>query len=377
MRLTVGFDATAAARQHAGIGRYTRELLRALAFREDGTRYKVFYAGRGVDGSGLPPLGNGFKVRSIPVTDRVSNAVWHRARFPVPIQTLIGRVSVLHSPDFTAPPALGRPTVVTVHDLAFEREPECAVPSLRQYLRRVVRRSASAATHVIAVSRTTKQDLMELYDIPEDKISVIYEGVAESLRTPQRYVARTMLSTIGIEESFILSVGTLEPRKNYVRLLEAYRELLVRGFRRKLVIAGGPGWMYEPVLERMRELRIEPMVILVRPSDLHLAALYAAADAFVYPSLYEGFGIPALEALSAGTPTAVSSASSLPEVVGDAALLFDPRDTEGMTDAMERLLTDRALADSLRQKGPQQAAGFSWTAAAEQTAALYRALAGG
>jgi glycosyltransferase involved in cell wall biosynthesis len=218
---------------------------------------------------------------------------------------------------------------------------------------------------------------MELYDIPEDKISVIYEGVAESLRTPQRYVARTMLSTIGIEESFILSVGTLEPRKNYVRLLEAYRELLVRGFRRKLVIAGGPGWMYEPVLERMRELRIEPMVILVRPSDLHLAALYAAADAFVYPSLYEGFGIPALEALSAGTPTAVSSASSLPEVVGDAALLFDPRDTEGMTDAMERLLTDRALADSLRQKGPQQAAGFSWTAAAEQTAALYRALAGG
>jgi glycosyltransferase involved in cell wall biosynthesis len=171
-------------------------------------------------------------------------------------------------------------------------------------------------------------------------------------------------------------VGTIEPRKNYVRLVEGYSVLLGRGIRRRLVIAGGPGWMYEPVFERIRALGLQRSVTLLRPSDEHLAALYAAADAFVYPSLYEGFGIPALEALSAGVPSAVSNTSALPEVVGDAALLFDPRSPEAIADAMERLLTDRTLRERLKEEGPAQASRFSWARAADETTTLYRALAG-
>lgn len=377
MRLTVGFDATAAARQQAGIGRYARELLRALTARDESIRYKVYYSGGGVDRSGLPPLPSRIRVRALPVSDRYSNAFWHRARMPVPIQAVIGRISVLHSPDFTAPPALSRPTLITIHDLAFEREPDCAVPSLRAYLERVVPRAARRASHIIAVSQATKQDLVDVYSIPEEKISVIYEGIAPALeRRPQLYVARSIIAQFGVTEPYILSVGTIEPRKNYLRLLEAFAMLLERGVRRHLIIAGAPGWMYEPVFARIEKLGLLRAVTLLRPSDEHLAALYAGADAFVYPSLYEGFGIPALEALAAGVPSAVTERSALPEVVGEAALLFDPTDPSAIADALERLIEDRTLRDRLRQEGPAQASRFSWGRAADETTALYRALAG-
>lgn len=377
MRLTIGFDATSAARQQAGIGRYTRELLRALGRVDDGIRYRVFYSGHGADASGIPPLPPRFRVRSLPVSDRVSNAVWHRARIPIPIQPFIGRVSLFHSPDFAAPPTLTRPTVITVHDLAFEREPDCAVPSLRSYLQHVVPRSAHKANHIIAVSETTKRDLMELYGIPEGKISVVYEGIAPALQQrPHSYVARTMLAPYGITDPYILSVGTIEPRKNYVRLLEAYRILAERGIRQRLVIAGAPGWMYEPVFKRIRELGLNRRVTLLRPSDEHLAALYGGADAFVYPSLYEGFGIPALEALAAGVPSAVTERSALPEVVGDAAVLLDPTNVESIADAIGLILADKHLRTRLREQGPARAAAFSWVRAADETIAVYRAVAG-
>ncbi len=377
MRLTVGFDATAAARQQAGIGRYTRELLRALSRIDDGIRYRVFYSGQGADASGIPPLPSRFRVRALPVSDRVSNAVWHRARVPIPIEPFIGRISLFHSPDFAAPPTLARPTVVTVHDLAFEREPDCAVPSLRDYLRAVVPRAARKATHIIAVSETTKRDIMELYGIPERKITVVYEGIAPALQErPQSYVSRTMLAPYGITDPYILSVGTIEPRKNYVRLLEAYRILAERGIRQHLVIAGAPGWMYEPVFNRIRELGLNDRVTLLRPSDEHLAALYGGADAFVYPSLYEGFGIPALEALAAGVPSAVTERSALPEVVGDAAILLDPTDVESIAHAIDLILADKHLRERLREAGPARAAAFSWARAADETIAVYRAVAG-
>jgi glycosyltransferase involved in cell wall biosynthesis len=267
--------------------------------------------------------------------------------------------------------------VVTVHDLAFEREPDCAVPSLRAYLHDVVPRSARKASHVIAVSETTKRDLMELYGIPEHKITVVYEGIAPALQhRPQSYVARTMLAPYGITDPYILSVGTIEPRKNYVRLLEAYRMMAERGIRQRLVIAGAPGWMYEPVFARIRELGLNRRVTLLRPSDEHLAALYGGADAFVYPSLYEGFGIPALEALAAGVPSAVTERSALPEVVGDAAVLFDPTDVESIAGAVELVLADTRLRERLREQGPARAAMFSWARAADETIAVYRAVAG-
>jgi glycosyltransferase involved in cell wall biosynthesis len=378
MPLTVGFDATAAARQSAGIGRYARELLRALAQQDDGTRFRLFYASGSLPENHMPPLPGRFRVRRLPLSDRITNAVWHRTRLPIPIQPLIGGFDLFHSPDFTAPPVMRKPVVITVHDLAFERRPECAYPTLREYLKRVVPRAARSATHIIAVSEQTKRDLIELYGIDPARITVVYEGVAAVLNErPTRYVARSLVARLGIEDPYILSVGTLEPRKNYPRLLEAYGMLRDRGERRRLVIAGGRGWLYEPIFKRLDELHLRDHVNFVQPNDAHLAALYAAADAFVYPSLYEGFGIPPLESLAAGVPSAVSSSSSIPEVVGDAAVVFDPEDSEAIADALNQVLNDAAVRSRLAHDGPARAALFGWPRAAQETVAVYRRVARG
>ncbi|HZU12709.1 MAG TPA: glycosyltransferase family 1 protein [Chloroflexota bacterium] len=371
MPVTIGFDATSAVRQRAGIGRYTRELLAALARREDPTRYRLIYCS-GPDGR-LPTLSSRFQARPLPVTDRIANAVWHRARLPIPVQFFTGRIDLFHAPDFTAPPAPRVPTVVTIHDLAFLRRPECAYPTLRAYLEQVVPRAARRATHIIAVSEQTRRDIVELLGVPGEKVTVIPEGLS-SLPRLSESEANALVRKV-VAGRFILAVGTLEPRKNYPRLLEAYASLRELGWRHRLVIAGARGWMDEPIFEALRALNLTDYVSILRPDDRVLAALYRTADAFIYPSLYEGFGIPPLEALAAGTPTACSATSSLPEVVGDAALTFDPESVDGMTRALDRLLGDRTLSADLRARGPARAARFSWDKTAEATALLYSRLA--
>lgn len=373
MVLTVGFDATAAARQRAGIGRYTRELLQALARRQESIEYRLFYCAGG-DGE-LPELNDRFTIRQLPVSDRATNAVWHRARLPIPVQLAVGRFDLFHSPDFTVPPTRGRPTIVTIHDLAFLRHPESAFPTLRAYLEQVVPRSARSADHVIAVSENARQDVIELLGVPPERVTTVYEGVSRFFRPIGRYAALHRVHNLGFSTPYILSVGTLQPRKNYVRLLEAYALLRQRGVNHDLVIAGARGWMDDPIFQRIEELHLGGHVTVMTPDDETLVALYSAADAFVYPSLYEGFGIPPLEALACGAPTAVSNASSLPEVVGNAALLFDPLDVEAMAGAVEQILGDPELAERLHQEGQDRARQFSWDRAAEETVRLYRDVA--
>jgi glycosyltransferase involved in cell wall biosynthesis len=372
MPITVGFDATSAVRQAAGIGRYTRQLLGALAQLDDDTRYRLFYWGRGTADGRMPTLNQRFRVRSLPLTDRVANAIWHRMQAPVPVQLLIGGFDLFHSPDFTLPPVLARPTVLTVHDLAFLRTPECAFPSLRAYLQEVVPRSIRRATRVVAVSDNTRKDCIELLGTPPDKVITILEGVGEEFHPPLDPVGdRLRLSAAGISQPYILSAATLEPRKNYVRLLEAYAILRGRGVTHRLVIVGRSGWMYEPIFEAVRRLKLADSVTFLQPEDYLLAALYGQAEVFVFPSLYEGFGIPPLEAMACGAPVACSSSSSLPEVVGDAAVLFDPLDVEAMAAAIMSVLYDRSLAQRLRLVGLQRAATFTWDRAARRTRDLY------
>lgn len=378
MPLTVGFDATAAARQSAGIGRYTRELLFALGLRADTTRYRLFFCAGGELRGRLPSLDDRFRARALPISDRVTNAVWHRARLPIPVQAITGRIDLFHSPDFTLPPTWRTPSVVTVHDLAFLTVPECAYPTLRAYLETVVPRSIRRATRIIAVSESTKRDIVARIGVPPERVEVVYEGVSEPFAPgcAGHEDERQLLRAVGIDGPFLLSVGTLEPRKNYPRLLTAYRLLRDRGIDLPLVIAGGEGWLYEPVYAALDALALRPHVRFLTPDDALLVALYGQAAAFVYPSLYEGFGIPPLEALARGAPSAVSNTSSLPEVVGDAALTFDPTEPEAIAGALERLLTDTALADRLRRSGPPRAAAFTWDRAAAETHAVYEQVAG-
>jgi glycosyltransferase involved in cell wall biosynthesis len=266
---------------------------------------------------------------------------------------------------------------LTIHDLSFLRVPDAAYPTLRAYLEVAVPRSARRASHLIAVSESTRRDIIELLGIPEERVTAVPEGVGPEFYPDEGEIARSLLAPLGVPARFILSVGTLEPRKNYPRLLEAYSLLRRRGVPYPLVIAGRPGWLYEPIFERLVELRLGDHVCFLQPDDAELRALYSCTEMLVYPSLYEGFGIPPLEALACGAVVACSATSSLPEVVGDAALTFDPYDIDAIAAVMERALGDVELRKTLRQAGPGRAASFSWERTAEETARVYRQVAGG
>lgn len=376
MGLVVGYDATAAVRQRAGIGRYTRELLGALVSGAPDIDFRTFACTGGVEENLLGALPPRIRHRNVPVSDRMMNAVWHRGRLPAPVQIFTGAIDLYHSPDFTLPPVWGRPTILTIHDLAFLVTPENAYPTLRAYLERVVPTSVRRARHIIAVSECTRNDLIRLLGVAPDCVTTVLEGVSPEFRPAENDAeARQAVARFGIRAPYLLAVGTLEPRKNYVRLLEAYHRLRARGQQEQLVICGRAGWLHEPFLERRTALELEQHVLLVEADDEQLLRLYQCAVGFVYPSVYEGFGLPPLEAMACGTPVACSNTSSLPEVVGDAALTFDPLDIEDIATALRRLLEDSTLRTDLSERGRRRAAAFTWQRAAAETVAVYRRVA--
>jgi len=286
--------------------------------------------------------------------------------------------------------------VVTIHDLGYLYYPEAHRLVDRLYLNLSTRYNARAATHLIADSSATKRDLIERYGIEPDKITVVYPGYDvlslskgnETTFQPVRdeEAIEAVKARYGIAGDYVLFVGTLQPRKNLIRLIEAFspstrlrRAQSSRSGRRlsnpqspisnlQLVIAGKKGWLYEEIFQQVEELELEGKVVFtgyVVAGDL--PALLSGAGLFVFPSLYEGFGLPVLEAMACGTPVICSNASSLPEVAGDAALLVDPLDVEGLAAAMERVLGDEALRAELIERGFERARKFSWERCARET----------
>lgn len=374
--MRVGLDVTAAVSQGAGIGRYTRELLRALAAAESQPDYRLFFASR-TRPHPLPPLGPNFRVTALPFHDIWLARLWHRARLPLPVELLTGRLDLFHSPDFTLPPVRrGTPTLLTVHDLSFVRDPASAAPGLRAYLNAVVPRSVARATHLLADSQATRDDLGELYGVPAERVTVLYCGVASIFRPvsdPAALAAARARYGLGAAP-FIFSVSTLQPRKNYVRLIQAFARL--REPDLTLVIAGGKGWLYDAIFAEVERLGLRERVRFPGfVAEADLPALYSAARVLAYPSLYEGFGLPLLEAMACGTPVVTSTASCLPEVAGDAALLVDPTDVEALAQALGRAVADEALRADLIRKGAARAARFRWADAARQLLDLYGRLA--
>lgn len=368
----IGIDYTAAITQGAGIGRYVRELTRALLALDVDHDYRLFAASQ----APLPPTP--FAVRRLPFHDIWLMRVWHRARVPLPVELITGRVDLFHSPDFTLPPTLpGVPTVLTVHDLSFVRDPDSADEHLRAYLNRVVPRSVRRASHILADSKATRRDLISLWDAPPEKVTVLYCGVEPRFRPvadPVELVALRARYNLG-DGPYILTVSTIQPRKNYQRLVQAFAPLAARNPRLSLIIAGGKGWNYEEILTEPERQGLGDRVRFPGfiPDD-DLPGLLSGAELFVYPSLYEGFGLPILEAMACGTPVIASDRSSLPEVTGDAGLQVDPLDVAALTAAMERVLTDSDLRSSLVARGRIQAARFTWPAAALQLLGVYAGL---
>jgi glycosyltransferase involved in cell wall biosynthesis len=266
-----------------------------------------------------------------------------------------------------------------VYDLAFLTTPDCADPRLRAYLTRTVPRDVARAAGVLAISQSTRDDLVNLLGVPAERITVAYPGLHAAFSRPPDEDAATLRARLRLPERFVLAVGTLEPRKNLVRLIDAVAALRGRAATGdvELVIAGGRGWLDEPIFARVRDLGLQRHVhFFDRPDDRTVLALYHTATVLAYPALYEGFGIPPLEAMACGTAVICSNTSSLPEVAGDAALLVDPLDVEGLTEALARVVDDEELRARLRQRGPLQAAKFTWSGTAEAALGGLRRAAG-
>ena len=369
MTFRVAIDVTAAVTQRAGVGRYARELVRSLSALPERLELAPFYAAP----TDTYPLDSGLQVAAI----RRSVRSWrfelllrHLAR--VPTRGPWDGATVYHATDIVFPPVRALPVVATVHDLSFAIFPEFHTRLNGGYLRLVMPIVTRRASLVIADSVSTMRDLVDRTGLPERKIRVVYPGISDVFHLPlDADEIRRVRQRYALPGPFILSVGTLEPRKNLTRTLRAYR--LLRGKLADappLALVGGSGWRLDE-LELGSAADAASVLRLGYVPDNDLAALYASCSAFVYPSLYEGWGLPVAEALSLGAPTITSTVSSLPEVAGDAAILVNPQSVEEIAHALEQVLTDSELATQLRRDGPIHAAQFSSEQWARATLAVY------
>jgi len=364
----------------AGINWYIRNLLTHLPYVDRNNRYTAFVGDRRFTSSGLV-----LRPSRLPTSRPVVRIFWEQVVQPFALRK--ERVDLLHALAFVAPLLSRCPSVVTIYDLSFLLYPESFKRAKRFYLGLFTRLSARRARRIIAISESTKRDVVRLLGVPPEKVEVVYCGIDEAFRPLAEEQVAAFRSKRGLPERFILFVGTIEPRKNVTRLIEAFADL--RSFDvaqdtfaicdLRLVIGGAKGWFYQDVFARVEELGLEDKVIF--PGYIPVSELplwYNAAELFVYPSLYEGFGLPPLEAMACGTPVVAANTSSLPEVVGEAGLIVDPLDVEGLAEAMRRALDDEALRQEMREQGLERAKGFSWTKTAQETVQVYRrAMEGG
>lgn len=359
--------------RRAGVSHYVEALLHHLGQIDTTNRYTV-YTTRGVDAAalGLP-----------------ANFVVRPSRFPtinprvrIPWEQLIAPISlaregadVYHGVLNVMPLLAAIPSVVTIHDLSAILFPQTFRRINRMYTRWAINVSAKRAAHIFTVSEYAKREIVTHLHVPAERVTVTYDACDARFQPAPAAELAAFRQRHGLPERYLFYLGTLEPRKNIPRLLDAYAQI-AHEVDAPLLIGGGKGWLYEPILAQAERLQLGDklkFVGYIPQEEQHL--WYGAATAFVFPSLYEGFGMPPLEAMACGTPVIVSNASCLPEVTGDAGLQVDPHDVDGWADAMRRILADAALRADLSARGLVQATKFSWLDTARRTQAIYHAVA--
>jgi glycosyltransferase involved in cell wall biosynthesis len=363
----IGIDASrAATTRRTGTENYSLNLIRELLSQGQDSRFRLYF-NRG-PAPGLFPKGAELRVIPFP-------RLWTHMRLS--LEMLSSPPDLLFVPSHVLPLVHPRRSVVTVHDLGYHYYPEAHTRFQNFYLRWSTRYNARTATRVLADSEATCGDLVRHYGIARDKITVVYPGRDETLVPVAESEARTdVCARYGVRSPYLLYVGTLHPRKNLARLVQAFASLLSSlsstaqpspdGLQ--LVLAGQKGWLYEEIFTQVRERGLAERVVLTGyVPDSDLGSLLSGALAFVFPSLYEGFGLPVLEAMACGTPVVCSDVSSLPEVAGDAALYVDPQDAGGMAQALHQIVVDADLRRTLVGRGFQQVQRFSWRRCAQET----------
>ncbi len=361
--------------RQAGVSTYIERLLTALLAATPGERWTV-YAAPGVDRARIGATATTtLHTSRLPTTKPVVRIAWEQVAAPALLAR--DRPNVLLCPLNVVPLLAPCPTVVTIHDLAFLRVPEHFRPAKRRYLAALTRWSVRRAAHVLTVSEWTRQEVIALLGVAPSKVTAVPNGRDPALQPPDPAAVAAFRARAGLPDQFLLYVGTLEPRKNLLALIHAYAAVREE-IKMPLVLAGGKGWLYEPIFDLVSELGLADWVRFpgfVAPADLPL--WYGAATAFVYLSVYEGFGLPPLEAMQFGTPVLTASTTSLPEVVGDAALTVDPHSVPAISAALQRLASDATLRADLRRRGLARAQQFSWDAAAAATLRVLRAAGAG
>lgn len=349
--------------QRTGTERYSYELIAALDHvASSDIHFRLYVNGRRDQ---LPPVSERATIHDI----RLPRLWTHLRLGPTSWRA---RPHVLFVPAHVVP-LLHPPTVVTIHDVGYRVFPETHPARRRLELELTTRWNLRAARHVITISHATKRDLINWYGADPDRITVTHHGCSSIFAPPaDPRVVAAVTAHYGLgQRPYLLYIGTVQPRKNLSRVIDALALTIAAGYDLDLVIAGKRGWLSEPIERRAGELGIANRVHFTGfVADADLPALLAGALAFVFPSLYEGFGMPVVEAMACGTPVITSTSSSLPEIAGDAALLVDPLDTNAIAAAIMRLNDDHDLRATLRQRGLARARLFNWETCARQTLAV-------
>jgi glycosyltransferase involved in cell wall biosynthesis len=356
--------------RRAGVSNYVEALLSHLGLIDQQNRYTI-YTTRGLDrrALALPP---NFVVRPsrLPTINPRVRIPWEQLLAPLLLR--LGHADVYHGVLNVVPLLCPVPSVVTIHDLSAFLFTQTFRKVNRVYTQWAIKVACRRASRILAVSEFTKREIVRWLGVPPERIVVTYDACEARFAPPDPAALEAFRRRAGLPERFILFVSTLEPRKNVPMLLEAYARI-ADAIDAPLIIGGGKGWLYDEIFAKVERLGLSDRVRFagfIPGEDLPL--WYAAATVFTLPSLYEGFGMPLLEAMACGTPVVTTSSSSLPEVVGDAGITVPPTDAEALGAALLRVLSDAELRAELRQRGLRQAQRFSWHATAERTLAAYR-----
>jgi glycosyltransferase involved in cell wall biosynthesis len=368
-QIEVAVDCTPLYAPRTGIGLFCEEILSALSARSDValSAFAVTWRQRGRLPKLVPP---GIRVVQTPMPARPINKAWTVVDFP-PIEWFVGRVDVVHGTNFIVPPARRAAKVVTVHDLTPLHHPELS-DAYTSVFPRMVRRAIAAGAWVHTLSHFVAGEVIEAFAIPPERVRPIHLGIPGAVGDPAAGTPVPLPQGTG---RYILAIGTIEPRKDYPGLIAAFDRVTAPDVA--LVIAGGDGWGVEAFEQALAASPNRQRIVrLGYVDDETRARLLADAALLAFPSVYEGFGFPPLEAMRQGIPVVATAAGAVPEVVGEAAVLVDPGDPDALAAAIDRVLDDEGLRAGLVGRGRVQAAGFDWTSTASGLAQLYRDAAG-